>query len=110
LYHFKRNLQLKKIERENGITFTYDEKTDTFQCPQGKKLLLIAKNRKFGKHFYNKYRCKECDQCPVKQKCTASKKGRMVLRRLDGEWLGAHKEKSKTKEFKEKLKKNENAW
>jgi len=29
----------------------------------------------------------------------------MILRRLDDEWLRAHKEKSKTKEFKEKLKK-----
>ena len=102
---FQEEPTVKKIERENGITFTYDEKTDTFQCPQGKKLSLVAKKCKFRKHLYNKYRCKECDQCPVKQKCTKSEKGRMILRRLDDEWLRAHKEKSKTKEFKEKLKK-----
>jgi len=90
---FQEEPAVKKIERENGITFTYDEKTDTFQCPQGKKLLLVSKNRKFRKHLYNEYRCKECDQCPVKQKCTKSKSGRTVLRRLDGEWLRTHKEK-----------------
>ena len=102
---FQEEPVVKKIERENGITFIYDEESDTFQCPQGKKLLLAIKNCKFNKHFYNRYKCKECNECPVRQKCTKSKTGRTILRRLDGEWLRAHKEKSKTKEFKEKLKK-----
>jgi transposase len=102
---FQEEASVKKIEREKGITFIYDKKTDTFQCTQGKALVLVKKNCKFRKHFYNKYRCKECAECPIKQKCTKSKTGRTVLRRLDGEWLRAHKEKSKTKEFKEKLKK-----
>jgi transposase len=101
---FQEEPAAKKTERENGITFTYDEKTDTFQCPQGKKLLLAIRNCKFNKHFYNRYKCRECNECPIRQKCTKSKTGRTVLRRLDGEWLRAHKEKSKTKEFREKLK------
>ena len=95
----------KKIEQENGIFFTYDEKNDCFQCSQGEKLSLVEKNRKRKTHFFNKYQCKKCGQCPVKQYCTTSKTGRIIYRRLNGEWLTTYKIKSKTKDFKEKFKK-----
>jgi len=98
---------IKKTERENGIIFSYDEKEDCFKCPQEKKLLLIKKKCKFRKHFYNKYKCKECKECPIREQCTTSKTGRTILKRVDGEWRETHKEKSKTKEFREKLKKRQ---
>ena len=96
----------KKIEREQGITFTYDEQSDCFHCSQGKQLLLIEKNCKRNKHLiYNKYQSSDCCQCAVKQYCTKSKTGRIIYRRLNGEWLQDYKKKSKTKAFKEKSKK-----
>jgi hypothetical protein len=55
--------------------------------------------------FYNKYQCKECGGCDVKQHCTQSKEGRTIYKRLDGAWLTAYKAKAKTKEFKTKFKK-----
>ena len=94
----------KKIEQENGIFFTYDQKNDCFICSQGKTLMLIQKNQKRRGHFFNKYQCKQCGGCPVRKHCTKSKKGRIMQRRIDGEWLKIYKEKGKTKEFKEKLK------
>jgi hypothetical protein len=94
----------KKVQRDNGIRFTYDEETDCFKCSQGKTLIVIQKNCKRGNHLYNVYQCKECNECPVKQHCTTSETGRTISRRVDGEWLNNHKEKSKTKEFKEKSK------
>jgi transposase len=97
----------KKTEREKGIIFSYDENEDCFKCPQEKKLLLIQNNCKFGKHLYKRYKCKECIGCPIRKQCTTSKTGRMVLKRVDGEWREAHKEKLKTKEFREKLKKRQ---
>jgi hypothetical protein len=54
----------KKVQRDNGVTFTYDEKADCFKCSQGKTLFLVDKNCKKRNHFYNKYQCKECDDCP----------------------------------------------
>ena len=39
---------------------------------------------------------------PVNSK--KSKKGRIIQKRIDGEWLKAYKEREKTKEFKEKFK------
>jgi len=94
----------KKVERDNNIIFTYNEETDCFECSQGKKLVIVEKNYKKKKHIYNKYQCKECSGCPVKQHCTASKTGRIIVRRVDGKWLEDYKEKSKTNEFKQKFK------
>jgi Transposase DDE domain. len=94
----------KKNEQENGIFFTYDPKNDCFICSQGKTLLLTVKNEKKRTRLYNKYQCKECGNCPVKEHCTKSKKGRIIHMRIDGEWLKAYKEKGETKEFKEKFK------
>jgi transposase len=101
---FQEEPAVKRIERENGITFTYASATDCFRCPEGKTLLLVKKNCKFGKHFYNKYQCKECRGCPIRDKCTKSKTGRMLYKRQNGEWLNAYKAKLKTKAFREKLK------
>ena len=47
----------KKVQRDNGIVFTYDEKTDCFNCSQGKKLVLVEKKRKKKNHFFSKYQC-----------------------------------------------------
>jgi len=95
----------KKVQHDNGVTFTYDREADCFNCSQGKKLVLVGKNCKKRSHFYNKYQCSECAQCAIKQYCTTSKTGRIIYRRIGGEWLKRYKEKLNTKEFKEKFKK-----
>jgi hypothetical protein len=102
---FADEAESKKVQRDNGICFTYDQKSDCFQCSQGKTLLLVEKNCKKKNHIFNKYQCKDCGQCSVIQHCTTSKTGRIIYRRINGEWLNAYKEKMKTKEFKEKFKK-----
>ena len=101
---FEKKNESKQIEQENGIFFTYNQKDDCFICSQGKALLLVQKNQKRRGHFFNKYQGKQCGQCPVRTLCTKSKKGRMIQKRVDGEWLKAYKEKEKTEEFKEKFK------
>jgi hypothetical protein len=95
----------KKVQRDNGVAFSYDEKADCFTCSQGKTLSLVGKNCKKKNHFYNKYQCRACSACPIKQYCTTSNTGRIIYRRLNGEWLKAYREKSKTKEFKAKFSK-----
>jgi uncharacterized small protein (DUF1192 family) len=95
----------KKVQRDNGIVFTYDQKADCFHCSQGKTLLLAGRNCKKKNHFFNRYQCKECKECPVKQYCTTSETGRTVYRRINGEWLENYRKKLKTKAFREKFKK-----
>jgi hypothetical protein len=101
---FPKERENKKTEQENGIIFTYDTNNDCFKCSQGKTLLLVEKNCKKSQHLFNKYQCKQCGECPVRQHCTKSKKGRIIYRRINGEWLKTYKEKLKTKECKEKFK------
>jgi transposase len=102
---FPNGAESKKVQRDGGARFTYDEKADCFSCSQGKTLPLAAKNCKKKNHFFNKYQCKECAGCPVKERCTTSKTGRMIFRRVSGEWLRSRHAKQETKAFKEALKK-----
>ena len=101
---FEKKNENKQVEKENGICFTYNQEDDCFICSQGKTLPLIQKNQKRQGHFFNKYQCKQCSGCPVRKHCTKSKKGRIIQKRIDGEWLKAYKKKEKTEDFKEKFK------
>jgi transposase len=96
--------EAKKVQRDNGITFRYDEENDCFKCSQGKILLLAGKNCERRNHLYNRYQCRECSCCPVKQHCTTSKVGRIIYKRIHGEWLENYKKKMQTADFKKKFK------
>ena len=91
-----------------GITFEYDKKNDCYRCSQGQILTLKDKNLIKNHKVYNRYQGKDCGECPLKSKCTKSKIGRVIARRLDNEWLLKYKEKLKTKEYKEKIKLRKN--
>lgn len=94
-----------KENAQQGITFTYNEQTDTFICSQGKALPLVAKTVfKRGK-AYRKYQCRQCDNCPLRSLCTTSKTGRIVYRRLDNAVLKQYIDKTHKKEFKELIRK-----
>ena len=55
-------------------------------CSQGKPLKLKAKNRKKGQQITDEYQGTECDGCPVRGKCTSSKKGRIYNRYHNQQW------------------------
>lgn len=64
--------------------FTYDEMSDTYRCPQGK--LLVLEQVIEGADSYRRYRCHDCDGCPLRDQCSSDKKGRSV-RRFEGDAL-----------------------
>jgi hypothetical protein len=97
---FAEESETKKIQRDNGVAFTYDKEANCFQCSQGKTLSPVGKNCKKKNRYFDKYQCKECWKCAIKQYCTTSETGRIIYRRVDGEWVNAHKKKMKTKEYK----------
>ena len=70
--------------------FTYDAHRDVYVCPQKKLLQLEAIHD--GKDPYRRYRCHECAECPVRDKCTTSKGGRVVQRRPTDELREAMRE------------------
>ena len=94
----------KKVQREKGISFAYDQKADCFTCSHGKSLLLTERNCRKKNRLYSKYQCMECGGCQAKEDCTKSATGRIIYRREDGEWLKAYLERTKTKAFREKFK------
>ena len=71
-------------EREKfwSSNWRYDEQEDEYICPQGKRL-TYEKTRRFrtDNHYLTDrrvYRCKDCEDCPVRALCTKSKYGRSI--------------------------------
>lgn len=97
----------KKQDRENGIEFKYDTDNNNFTCPNNKKLTLHSKNFKQDGQTYNIYKCHDCYDCPLKQKCTKSKTGRAIKININldwvnhyQEWIGQHENTEKVKQRK----------
>lgn len=62
--------------------FRYDETPDSFLCPENKPLIFAGVEYAESKTGYVSekwvYRCLECDGCPAREMCTASKYGRSI--------------------------------
>ena len=70
----------------NVANFKYDNKNDTYTCPQGH--ILNTNGNWYNKHRgkgrslikVNHYKTKACMNCPVMNLCTTNKKGRLIER------------------------------
>ncbi len=69
--------------------FAFDHDADEYTCPAGKKLRLFHRAYKsprtgVTKDGYRKYRAlwSDCATCPLKEKCTPTQRGRIVLRHI----------------------------
>lgn len=60
--------------------FVYDKASDTYACPMGKKLYPRSPD-KIRKGIEYVVRKGACEGCSLREKCTAAKTGRTVLRR-----------------------------
>jgi len=61
--------------------FTYDAAADAYTCPQGQLLPYDKTFPKRGvKPAVRVYRCHECHQCPLRDQCTKSSRGRTIRR------------------------------
>jgi transposase len=64
----------------NQDRFQFDKENDCYICPQGQK--LTSSGTWYQNHPYKtkQYKTGFCRSCPVKAKCTRSKKGRVIER------------------------------
>ena len=108
----KKNIQLmgeasqlynKGLFTADDFTVDYENKSAT--CPAG-CTSISWKKRESGKHkddiqirFGN-----QCNQCPLKEKCTRSKRGRRLRLNLHYPMLRERREESKTHSFRELMK------
>ncbi len=68
--------------------FQYNSEKDVYVCPVGKELNYYRIRRQAGEIIGYEYRNHTaCKGCPVKEKCTKSKKGRSIFRHKDQDFL-----------------------
>jgi transposase len=101
----ERGMRDGTLDKYHRNYFTYDEKSDEFICPEGKRLRLKITNRDKNdktKIIGQRYFCSDCAGCKVKTKCTKAKNKQISI-----DWvLEKKKEKMRaklnTKEGKQK--------
>jgi transposase len=73
--HFREDIS----KREN---MGYDVIRDEYTCGNGKKLRVVGTESRVSKSGYESevtvYGCQECEGCPVRERCTTSKKNRQM--------------------------------
>lgn len=94
--------QEKTIRDKEEIKFNYDEEKDEYECSEGKRLVLSARNKKRRNSIANVYQGIECEGCSLREKCTRSKKGRILHRYINQKWRDEYKAKMQSKLGKEK--------
>jgi transposase len=71
-------------ENYNYDQFLYDEKSDTYTCPQGEKLITNGNwyKRNTGRSIYTvkHYKTNKCQTCPARELCTKNANGRLLER------------------------------
>ena len=64
----------------NQDQFRYDKENDCYFCPQGQKMTSSGTWYQHHPYKTKQYKTKSCLGCPVKTRCTKSKKGRVIER------------------------------
>ncbi len=97
---------VQKSSRDKDETeFEYDEEANEYICSQGKRLVLIARNKKKKTSFADVYQGKDCDGCSLRSVCTTSKIGRMIHRYHNQEWRDRYRARIQTRAIKALIKK-----
>ena len=74
----------------NKSDFIYDKKTDTYTCPVGSIMTTngnIYKKSDRGNYRFKRYLTRDCQTCPLKNKCTARDQGRLIERAMHQEYV-----------------------
>lgn len=96
----------REKQAKQGIEFVYDEETDTYTCSNGKTLTVYARNAKLSNgSLCDRYKCHECEGCPLRSKCTTSKTGRTLKRKHNEAQIQEYKKSLKTPKAREKIRK-----
>ncbi len=69
--------------------FKYDKERDVYICPAGKQLCYVRdrKQKEKGIISYEYRNYEACKDCELKGRCTKSKKGRLITRHVDQDFL-----------------------
>lgn len=85
--------------------FQYDSERDVYICPMGKDLTRLDIKKRNPESHVIRYRCKECNDCPMKKECTSSEHGREINRFSNQEYRDNYRKRMSEKASQEKLSK-----
>jgi len=85
--------QRKTVRDNEEITFEYIPERDEYICSEGKRLVLVQRNKIVKKSLANVYQGIECEGCKLRSRCTKSKKGRLIHRYANQQWRDEYKKK-----------------
>ncbi len=80
-YNMYRKEKTKKYKQDpfNTKNWEYDEATDSFLCPNDKKVMFQYLSNRTGKDNFTRefrvYECEDCSDCPLRSQCTKAKEG-----------------------------------
>lgn len=76
----KANCYVGMPREQRSNDFTYDPSTDSYICPQNKRLrrIEIKKHRRYSQVI--RYQCFDCADCQLRSVCTTSSRGRQTSR------------------------------
>jgi len=86
--------------------FRYDADGNYYECPIGRKLSFVRR-KKETKRCYDLYRCNNCQECPLQEKCLEKRnasKCRNILRDIREPYAERMSDKLKSEDAKERLK------
>lgn len=93
----------KSSRDKDEINFSYDEDKDEYICSEGKQLILKQRNKELKGNLADVYQGIECNDCPLRSRCTRSKQGRILRRYHDQDWRDSYKRRIKSRKGKEKI-------
>jgi len=99
--------QKKKYKQNqfNTDNWPYDKETDTYTCPNQKRLewknQTVRNDRTGFQHTFNIYECEDCSGCPFRSSCTKAKEGTNRKMMVNEKWE-QQKEYIRTKLSEEK--------
>ncbi|WP_112181966.1 IS1182 family transposase [Paraliobacillus zengyii] len=80
-YNMYRKEKTKKYKQDpfNTMNWAYDEASDSFRCPNDKKVAFQYLSNRTGKDNFTRsfkvYECEDCSDCPLRSHCTKAKEG-----------------------------------
>lgn len=84
--------------------FQYDVEQDLYTCPKNNKLPLMSRRKSEEKLVY-RADADECNACPVREKCTASRSGRHIFRSFYQEYIDKVKVYHQTEPYRKAMRK-----
>ncbi|MEK4146893.1 IS1182 family transposase [Robertmurraya sp. FSL W8-0741] len=88
--YVKEQKKKHKQNKFNPDNWQYDEESDTYTCPNHKRLLFKYRSERTDKTGFKRefkvYECEECSGCPFRSSCTKAKEGNHRKLMVNEKW------------------------